>query len=108
MTQKMLDVHPITPQLFNAVSKLNRWNFSRFNKGQAVQKHSHKFDAMYFVNGVKEVCSGGSRIALPEFAAVFIPKGAEHGWNGIASGKTEAVVGHFHDGHGVHEVVPEY
>lgn len=32
----------------------------------------------------------------------------EHGQNGVAQGSSQAIVGHFHTGHGLHSIVPEY
>ena len=101
-----IKINPISKQMYVNLQKLQKWQETPIKKGEAISKHSHQFNAMYFTENVKELCSGNERIKLPKRAAVFIPLGFEHGWNDtlINSGK----VGHFHEGHGIHAVVPAY
>lgn len=107
-SMKKLVVNPITSQLYNNIAKLKNWQETPLKKGQAIEKHAHGFDAMYFTKGVKKICCSNNIIELPDYAAVFVPRGTDHGWSGVAPNRKSAVVGHFHDGHGIHEIVSEY
>ncbi|MBI2148274.1 hypothetical protein HYU23_01205 [Candidatus Woesearchaeota archaeon] len=106
MKERKIVIHPITEKFYRNLSKLKNWEETKLVRGQAVKIHKHKFDAMYFTSSVKTLYNDGEKIDLPEFAAVFIPKEQEHGWGG--ANREIGIVGHFHEGHGIHAIVPEY
>ncbi len=104
--EKEIKIHNISKNLYNNLSKLKNWEETKIIKNQAVKAHKHKFDAMYFTKGIKTLYSNGKKIKLPDFAAVYIPIGQEHGWSG--TNKELGIVGHFHSGHGIHKIISEY
>jgi len=103
-----IEIHPIKQDFYRNLGKLKGWQITRIGKGQAVKAHSHKFHAVYFTNGVKKLYSKVKTMELPEFASVFVPKGVEHAWSGVLEKMEKAEIGHFHEGHGIHAIVPEY
>lgn len=103
-----IHIHKLAPEMYKDVSKLKGWQETKLEKGKAVEAHFHGFDAMYFTNGVKALYSNGESRNLPEYAAVFIPQGQEHAWSNVQDGKNIAIVGHFHEGHGIHNIVSAY
>gem|GEM_PF-3807912 len=103
-----ITAYPITEEFFDSLETLPNWEETQFKQGCAVESHKHSHGAMYFTKDVKSLKTEGSKRDLPKYAAVYVPKGREHGWSGVAQGSTQAVVGHFHTGHGLHSLVPEY
>ena len=103
-----IKIQAIAPEFYTNLGKLKNWQTTKLTKGKAVKAHSHKFNAMYFTKGVAELYSKGKKFSLPEYASVFIPKGEEHAWTGVLDNKPLAEIGHFHEGHGIHKIVPEY
>jgi quercetin dioxygenase-like cupin family protein len=103
-----IQIHEISQQMFQNLGNLKEWEETIVQPGEAVKAHKHDFNAMYIIDGVAEVFSNGKTVELPKRAAVFIPKGVEHSWNGVAKDKEKGIVGHFHSGHGVHKIVGQY
>jgi len=106
--RQQIEIHPISAEFFEQINRLPNWEATEFGEKCAVESHEHEHDAMYFTKGVKNLRFGEKRLELPNLAAVFIPRGHEHGWSGVKEGSEKAVVGHFHTGHGIHKIVPEY
>ena len=90
------------------MATLQNWEVTSVKSGQSVEAHKHNFNAVYYTNGIKELYSNGKKTTLPDNAVVYIPQGAEHAWSGVQENREIAEVGHFHSGHGVHSIVPEY
>jgi quercetin dioxygenase-like cupin family protein len=77
------------------------WNETPVPSGKRVARHFHDFQAIYFTFGIPTMQVGDEQRSLPEAAMVVVPKGVVHGWLGRQD-KLDAMVGHFHEGHGYH------
>ncbi|MGR9463075.1 hypothetical protein [Rhizobium leguminosarum] len=98
----MMDVTivPIPEESRALLSGAPGWRETEVPCGKRVASHFHDFQAYYFTFGISKLKSGENEQELPKAAMIVVPKGVAHCW--IASEKYDAVVGHFHEGHGYH------
>jgi len=107
-TEETIQINELTRELYHSFVGTDGWKEQRIGNGQALQLHQHGFDAIYFTNGVRGVYTGENERILPQYAAVRIAAGNNHAWNGVKNGNDAGVIGHFHQGHGLHTIVSEY
>nr|VFK59918.1 MAG: hypothetical protein BECKTC1821F_GA0114240_103829 [Candidatus Kentron sp. TC] len=95
-------IFPIPAWTRRLINKLPRWQETGLAPGERIERHSHKFLALYFVYNVTHLETNKEKITLPRSALALVPKDREHGW--VVAGAVPGMVGHFHPGHPAHQV----
>ena len=87
------------------LSCLPGWKQTDISGGDGIQKHAHRFFALYFTFGVTFMDTDSGRRRLPDAAIVIVPPRQIHGWL-TELNSSKGLVGHFHRGHAAHLIEP--
>lgn len=74
------------------------------HRAQRIAEHAHDFVAVYFTKSVRLLRLADGVVQLPEASMVLVWRGRTHSWEGVRPNAAEAIVAHFHRGHGVHDI----
>lgn len=102
-----VEVYVIDAEVFRNLGMTQEWQETTIGRGMGIEYSAPKSRAWYFTAWVERVVSGDVSVALPPYAAVYIPPEVDHSMRGVQGGMNSAIVGHLHEGHGVHAVGDE-